>query len=98
MPALLTTTSTGPDVFGDLRETRYAFVVIGHVPFVHMNTCLRLELSRRLFVGVVRRRDLISSSFQRLRNSRTNAASAAGNHCNSGHVSSSSLFMSRGIL
>src|SRR5271167_1851406 len=52
------------------------------------NFAFSLELRRRFVISVIGRRDLVSGGLQRLGNRRADTARAAGDHCNSAHVSS----------
>ena len=54
MPALLTSTSTGPSFLGDLRRSRFAGGEVADVPLEHRDARLDLELLRGgVVAGVV---------------------------------------------
>ena len=84
-----------PEVLGDLGQPSYTVLVFGDVPFVDVDARLRLELGGGLVVGMIGRRDLAARRLQRLGDGGADAARAAGDHCDSSHVSSRDFLTAR---
>ena len=80
------------EVLLDLGQPSHAILVFRDVPFVDVDARLRLELGGGVIVGMIGRSDLASRRLQRLRNGAPNAPRAAGDHCDSCHVSSRDFF------
>ena len=89
MPALLTSTSTGPRSASTCLMPVDAGLVGRHVPLVDGDAGLGLELLRRLVVAGVVGGDLVAGGLQRLRDRRADAARSARHHRNACHDHSS---------
>jgi hypothetical protein len=70
----------------DLLEARRTGFERRHVPLVDADAGLGLELLRRLVVARVIRRDLVSGSFQGLRDCCADTAGTTSHHCNASHT------------
>ena len=77
----------GAKVGFDLRDARFALVIVGNVPFVGLDAGFIGEFCRGFVVARIGRGHAITCIFQRLRNGRANSARSSGNKCNSGHGS-----------
>ena len=72
----------------DLGDARDAGVIVGHVPFVDVDAGFGVESLGGFVIAGVAGRDLVAGAFQGLGNGGADTARAAGDDCNSRHVSS----------
>ena len=88
MPALLTSTSTGPRSASTWRTPSWQASIVGDVPFVGRDAGALGELARALVIAGVVRRDLHAHVLERDADRFANAARAAGDDRHSSHDSS----------
>ena len=98
MPALLTSTSTGPMSRATRARPGGASLVIRNVPLVDVDAGLGLEFGGRLVVAGIIRGDLVAAPLQGLGNRRADAARSAGDDCNPAMLSSLSDRFPRAFL
>ena len=86
MPALLTSTSTGPTSFSTLMIALLAGDVVGDVPFEHRDLGFLLEGLRRVVIAVIIGGDVIAGLLQRLADGGADATRSARDQSHPSHA------------